>query len=187
MHPVTGVILAGGRGSRLKGEDKGLVEVSGRPLIEFALQALVPQCGEIIINANRNWLLYEGYGHRVVADTLPGYPGPLAGMLAGLRQARYDPVIFIPCDMPYLPACLVSRMRQTMNAANAGVVIPYDGERTHPVVCLMQRACMDAIESWLAQGRHRVGEWVRSQRHTQADFTDMPSCFRNINRPEDLS
>lgn len=186
MCPVTGVILAGGRGRRFDGRDKGLLELSGRPLIEHVLRALAPQVDEILINANRNLPVYERYGYRVVADTVPEYQGPLAGMLAGLRQAQYGTVAIVPCDMPYLPDCLVSRLGQVQAEGDADVVIPHDGGRSHPVICLMRRVCADHIESWLAQGRYRVGEWVSAQRHAVADFSDMPDGFRNINRPGDL-
>lgn len=186
MNPVSGIILAGGRGRRFDGRDKGLIEVSGYPLLEHVLQTLSPQVDELLINANRNLPVYERYGYRVMTDTVPDYPGPLAGMLAGLREARYDAVVTVPCDMPYLPDCLVSRLLQAQVTGGADVVIPHDGERSHPVICLMRRACADSIEPWLARGRHGVGEWVRAQRHAVADFSDMPACFRNINRPEDL-
>jgi molybdopterin-guanine dinucleotide biosynthesis protein A len=96
--PVTGVILAGGQGRRMGGSDKGLVEVEGWPLIDHVIAALAPQVQQLLINANRNIEAYERYGHPVVPDELPGFQGPLAGMLAGLRNATNTYVVFVPCD-----------------------------------------------------------------------------------------
>ncbi|MGB9128090.1 MAG: molybdenum cofactor guanylyltransferase, partial [Thiobacillus sp.] len=99
---VAAVILAGGQGQRMGGADKGLIGYRGRPLIEWALAALSPQVGEILISANRNFETYAAYGHRVLPDTLPDFPGPLAGVLAALEAVNVDWLLVVPCDTPHL-------------------------------------------------------------------------------------
>lgn len=184
--PITGVILAGGRGRRFSGKDKGLVEVGGRPLVEYAIEFLKAETSELIISANRNIPDYERYGLTVVSDTLPDYQGPLAGMLTGLQNATYDDVIFVPCDMPALPPDLVRRMYATLTDSNANVCIPHDGERTHPVIAIIKRSLDGALQEYLSAGNRKVEDWMTAQRFVVADFPDTPESFRNVNRPDDV-
>ena len=183
---VTGVILAGGRGRRLGGRDKGLVTVQGRPLIEQAIAAFAPQVSEVIINANRNISLYERYGYPVVADVLPDCPGPLAGMLTGLRHARHDDVVVVPCDALSLPPDLVERLYQALVREQAAACTVYDGERLHPVHAWLNRRLAASLERYLRSGRRKVEDWMREQRLALADFSDSSQSFRNLNTVEDL-
>lgn len=184
--PITGVILAGGKGRRFSSRDKGLVEVAGRPLVEYAIELLETETSELIISANRHIKDYERYGFRVVTDALPDYPGPLAGMLAGLQDASNEFVVFVPCDMPYLPSALVARMYKTLIDSAADVCVPNDGERNHPVIAMMRHSLEDVLRAYLSAGNRKVGDWVAAQKFAVADFSDTPESFRNLNRPEDV-
>jgi molybdenum cofactor guanylyltransferase len=184
-NPICGVILAGGRGRRLGGRDKGLVTVQGHPLVEHVIAALAPQVNGIVINANRNRSLYERYGYPVVDDFLPDYPGPLAGILAGLQHVRSD-IVVVPCDALSLPPDLVVRLRQALAQDKADVSIAHDGERLQPLYALLKRTLNVSLEQHLRQGRYKVEDWMREQRFAIADFSDAPQGFCNLNTVEDL-
>jgi molybdenum cofactor guanylyltransferase len=184
-NPVCGVILAGGRGRRLGGRDKGLVTVQGHPLIEYVLAALAPQVNGIVINANRNRTLYERYGYPVVNDFLPDYPGPLAGILAGLHHVRGD-IVVVPCDALSLPPDLVVRLQQALAQEKADVCIAHDGVRLQPLYALLKQTLNVSLEQQLRQGRYKVEDWIREQRFAIADFSDVPQVFCNLNTIEDL-
>jgi molybdenum cofactor guanylyltransferase len=113
---ITGVILAGGRGSRLGGVDKGLVPLHGRPLIEHVIDALRPQVGALLISANRNRDIYASYGYPVIADVMGDYDGPLAGMLSAMRAAGTAYILTTPCDAPSIPADLARRLAEALDS-----------------------------------------------------------------------
>src|SRR5436305_15205563 len=106
---VTGLVLAGGQGSRMGGIDKGLQPFRGRPMVAHVVERFAPQVGEILINANRNLEEYARFGHRVIADEIAGFAGPLAGFERGLAHARCALLVTAPCDSPFLPLDLVAR------------------------------------------------------------------------------
>jgi molybdopterin-guanine dinucleotide biosynthesis protein A len=184
---VTGVILAGGRGQRMGGRDKGLATLSGRPLIEHMITALRPQTSDLVIIANRNLSSYRRYGYPVAADSLPGYLGPLAGMLTGLQQATTEWVLVVPCDVPGLPADLVQRMMAAIGSSTAEICIAHDGLRSHPVIALMNRGLEASLRDYVLAGNRRVEDWVMSRRVVIAYFTDIGDAFRNLNREDDLA
>jgi molybdopterin-guanine dinucleotide biosynthesis protein A len=182
---LSGVILAGGRGRRLGGRDKGFVTVHGRPLIEHVITALAPQVSGIVINANRNRSRYERYGYPVVADVLPDYPGPLAGILTGLHHVQGD-IVVVPCDALSLPPDLVMRLWQALVQGKADVSVAHDGTRLQPLYAVLKQTLAESLERYLRQGRHKVEDWMREQRLAIADFSDAPQGFRNLNTAEDL-
>ena len=184
-NAICGVILAGGRGRRLGGCDKGLVTVQGHPLVEHVIAALAPQVNGIVINANRNRSLYERYGYPVIDDFLPDYPGPLAGILAGLHHVRGD-IVVVPCDALSLPPDLVVRLRQALAQAKADVSCAHDGKRLQPLYALLKRTLNVSLEQYLRMGRYKVEDWMREQRYAIADFSDVPQGFCNLNTVEDL-
>ena len=116
---ITGVLLAGGQGSRMGGVDKGLVELAGQPMGAHALARLAPQVDELIINANQNLAAWEAFGHPVFGDDIGGFAGPLAGLHAALKRAQHPFVVTAPCDSPFLPADLVERLATALHAADA--------------------------------------------------------------------
>ena len=115
MTRVTGVVLAGGQGSRMGGVDKGLQEFRGKPMAAHAIERLAPQVDEILINANRNPEAYARFGYRVIADEIEGFAGPLAGFERGLAHAAGELVVTVPCDSPFLPADLVGLVAEMLD------------------------------------------------------------------------
>ena len=160
---ITGLILAGGRGQRLGGVDKGLQPWRGLPLVDHALGRLAPQVGSLMISANRNAALYATRAARVVPDAAHDFPGPLAGILAGLRAASTPWLAVVPCDSPRLPLDLVARLAGAV-AGTRGAVVQRDhgalGLRLEPVCCLLWTALADDLARHLGDGGRKVEAWV---------------------------
>jgi len=188
---ITGLILAGGRGQRLGGVDKGLQPWRGRPLVDHALARLAPQVREVMISANRNAPEYEARVSRVLADASDDFPGPLAGMLAGLHAAATPWLAVVPCDSPCLPPDLVARLAQGLAGARAAVVQRLHGDgalRLEPVCCLLSTALADDLARYLAEGGRKVEGWLA--RHATPVLFDRSvdaGAFANINTPDDLA
>ena len=183
--PISGIILAGGRARRMASQDKGLIELAGRPMIDYVIQALRPQVDELLINANRNLTRYGQFGCQVVPDQIPGFAGPLAGVAAGLETARYDLLLSVPCDGPWLPPDLVSRLFLQLQTEQADLCVAHDGQRLQPVYGLFRRQLVADIRSFLAAGDRKILLWLERQRTAVADFSDHPEAFVNLNTPEE--
>lgn len=189
---VTGVILAGGMARRMGGQDKGLVDFAGRPLVEWVLAALTPQVGGILINANRNHARYAGYGHLLVADAMKDYQGPLAGFACALAASPTPWIVTVPCDGPYLAPDLVARLTQALAGsgsdagAGAELAVASDGHRLQPVYALLPRTLVPSLATFLAAGERKIDRWYAQHRIAIADFSDCPDCFANINSPADV-
>jgi molybdopterin-guanine dinucleotide biosynthesis protein A len=181
---ISGLILAGGQGRRMGGVDKGLQTLRSRPMIEWVLERLKPQVAEIVINANQNVPTYQRYGHRVVADEIGGFAGPLAGLHAGLKAAAYPLVVTVPCDSPFLPADLVSRMSSSLQGHDLAVA--KTGDQPHPVFALMKRDVRESLEAFLASGGRKIDAWYAALKVVEVRFDDEADAFRNINTLEEL-
>ncbi len=184
-YRITGVLLAGGRARRMGGTDKGLIELAGRPLAAHALARLAPQVGRVLINANRNGEAYRALGAEVIADTIEGYLGPLAGLLAGMESAATELVVTAPCDSPFVPADLVARLSAARERDAAAIAVANDGERRQPVFVLAPTDLAGDLRDWLAAGGRKVDQWFARHRVADADFRDLPDAFRNINTPDE--
>ncbi|QJR15584.1 molybdenum cofactor guanylyltransferase MobA [Usitatibacter palustris] len=184
---VTGVVLAGGQGSRMGGVDKGLQVFRGRPMVAHVIERLAPQVDEVLVNANRNPDEYSRFGHRVIADEIPGFAGPLAGFERGLAHASGQLVVTVPCDSPFLPADLVSRLRRALEGGSAPIAVAKTGDQAHPVFCLMRRDVHASLEKFLAAGDRKIDRWYASLGAIEVAFDDEPDAFRNINTREELS
>ncbi|MES9991579.1 MAG: molybdenum cofactor guanylyltransferase MobA [Candidatus Thiodiazotropha sp.] len=178
---VTAVILAGGRGRRMGGEDKGLIELNGVPLIQHVISAIAPQVGHILINANRNQARYAAFGYPVVADSLHDYQGPLAGFIAALETITTEDMITLPCDGPLLPVDMVERLLQARQSANADIAVAHDGQRLQPVHALIPKHLHRSLQKYLDGGDRKIDLWYQQQRVVYADFSDIPRTFININ------
>jgi molybdopterin-guanine dinucleotide biosynthesis protein A len=179
---VAGVILAGGRGTRMGGVDKGWAPWQGRFLIERVLERLAPQVGQVIINANRNLDRYCSLGHLVVEDDTERYgrhAGPLAGMLAGLRHSALPWVVFVPCDVPALPADLVARLLTAVGESGTPA-LAVSGGRRQPVFCLMPRALIPQLDAALISGERRPTAFLDHVGAREVVFEDA-AAFANIN------
>jgi len=184
---ITGLILAGGQGSRMGGVDKGLQPFRGKPMVEHVLERLAPQVGEVLVNANRNLASYESLGHRVIADGIPGFAGPLAGFERGLAHARGDLVCTVPCDSPFLPRDLVARLHDALEREGAQLAVAKTGDQAHPVFCLMRRSVHASLRDFLASGQRKIDRWYASLAIVEVAFDDEPQAFVNINSREELA
>jgi molybdopterin-guanine dinucleotide biosynthesis protein A len=181
---IAAVILAGGLGRRMGGVDKGLIEYQGRLLIEWALAALAPQVDQLVISANRNLDAYAAYGQRVLPDTLPDFPGPLAGVLAALDTVQADWLLVTPCDTPHLPADLASRLLNAAQHQNVPLAVAADSTRTHHSSFIVRTDQRDNLAAFLARGERAVRHWQAGLASTTVLFDS--ACFANFNQPQDL-
>ncbi|MCG7868245.1 MAG: molybdenum cofactor guanylyltransferase MobA [gamma proteobacterium symbiont of Stewartia floridana] len=181
----TAVILAGGRGSRMGGNDKGLILFDGKPLIEHVINTIAPQVGRLLINANRNMVEYQRFGYPVIRDELSGYQGPLAGIYSALEQITTPNLITVPCDGPRLPKDLVARLVSARETAAADIVVAHDGKRLQPVYALISKKLRPSLKDYLDGGDRKIDLWYAQHKMVTADFSDIPETFLNINTPEE--
>lgn len=197
-NQITGIVLAGGRGSRMGGVDKGLQLYNGTPLAKHAIQRLRPQVGELLINANRNLEIYQTWGSEVstevIVDKLADFAGPLAGFLVGLQQCKTPFLMTVPCDTPRFPADLVTRLSeaQVQNDADIAMVSSPDEEgvlRHQPVFCLMKRELVESLKVFTDAGGRKIGAWAVDHKLVRVNFDELhddPKAFYNANTLEDL-
>ncbi|MBT3044975.1 MAG: molybdenum cofactor guanylyltransferase [Candidatus Thiodiazotropha sp. (ex Codakia orbicularis)] len=178
---VTAVILAGGRGRRMGGEDKGLIELNGRPLVQHVISAIQPQVATILINANRNQERYAAFGYPVIADSLLDYQGPLAGFIAALQAVETEDMLTLPCDGPLVPPDLVARLYEARQSAGADIAVAHDGDRLQPVYALIPKRLAGSLQRYLDRGDRKIDLWYEEHRVAHADFSDIPRTFINVN------
>ncbi|MFM8864242.1 MAG: molybdenum cofactor guanylyltransferase MobA [Limnohabitans sp.] len=194
---ITALILAGGRGSRMGGIDKGLQNFRGLPLalqtlMRLQLQSLPPQ--DILINANRNLAAYESLGAAVWPDTLDGFAGPLAGFLTGLERCETPLLLTVPCDTPLFPLDLIERLHTALTEQDADLAMAaareQDGElRPQPVFCLLKVTLLDSLVAFTHQGGRKIDAWTGQHRCASVPFDqpqDAPAAFFNANTHEEL-
>jgi molybdenum cofactor guanylyltransferase len=188
---ITGLILAGGRGSRMGGVDKGLQNFQGAPLALHAMMRLAPQVGALMINANRNLGAYEALEVPVWPDSTPDFAGPLAGMLTGLEHCETPWMVSVPCDSPLFPMDLVERLAAAALAHQAEIAMVRAPEgdggppRAQPVFCLMQVDVAESLAAFLQGSGRKIDEWTAQRRTVMVDFDD-PKPFRNANTLAEL-
>jgi molybdopterin-guanine dinucleotide biosynthesis protein A len=186
---ITGLVLAGGRGARMGGVDKGLQSHHGMPLALHALLRLAPQVGQTMINANRNLGAYESMGVPVWPDTIPDYAGPLAGFLTGLERCETPYLVTVPCDTPFFPTDLVERLAQALEAGSAEIALAAtregDSVRTHPVFCLMRTELMESLVRFTQAGERKIDRWTARHRTVEVPFDDA-AAFANANTAAEL-
>ena len=187
LQPISAILLAGGAGLRMGGEDKGLLKLKDKTLAQWVLARIAPQVDEILISANRNLDTYRSFGYPVIPDKTEGFAGPLAGIARGLLDAKHELILSTPCDTPFLPDDLVARLLAALNADNYDLVVPVVAGVGQHAICLMRRQVGANLAAYLAQGGRKVQEWQAGLRCAQADFTDVAPFFVNLNRPEQLA
>jgi len=187
---ITGLILAGGRGTRMGGVDKGLQTHLGIPLALHALERLRPQVGALMLNANRNLAAYQAMHVPVWPDELADFPGPLAGMLAGLEHCETPYLATAPCDTPNFPVDLVARLAQGLMEIDGDMATAYtreDGELlAQPVFCLMKTSLRGSLRSFIAGGERKTGLFAARHNGAKVIFDD-PAAFANANTPGELA
>ena len=200
---IVGVVLAGGRGRRMGGGDKGLVAFGQSALASVAVRRLQAQTCAVIINANRNFEEYHKLGCKVVGDAVIEntnrgddnknvddnrcqFAGPLAGMLAGMRAAAGEWVLFVPCDCPFFPATLAADLAAGANNNKADIAVAVANGRAQPVFMLARRNLADDLAAFIGGGGRKIDLWYARHRYAEVQFADS-AAFDNINTPEDLA
>jgi molybdopterin-guanine dinucleotide biosynthesis protein A len=184
---VTGLVLAGGQGTRMGSVDKGLVVLQGRPLIRHVIERFAPQVDELLINANRNVAEYEALGHPVIRDHIEGFAGPLAGLHTGLMHAEHPLVATVPCDSPFLPLDLVARLEKALGSGETDLAVARTDHQPHPVFALVRRSVLPHLARFLATGGRKIDAWYASLRTVEVAFDDEADAFRNINTAAELA
>jgi molybdopterin-guanine dinucleotide biosynthesis protein A len=177
-HAITGLVLAGGRGTRMGGVDKGLQNFHGQPLAQHALERLRPQVGNLMLSANRHLADYAAFGVPVWPDADAEFAGPLAGMLAGLAHCPTPYLATVPCDAPLFPLDLVARLA----AVDADIVVATatdtDGiQRPQPVFCLLRTDLHASLAQFLAAGGRKVGQWMAQHQCVRVAFGEAQAFF----------
>jgi molybdopterin-guanine dinucleotide biosynthesis protein A len=172
------------------GGDKGLLLLQDKPLVAHSIEKLEPQVGRILLNANRNQVTYQTYGHPVYSDTYPGYVGPLAGFHVGLSHCKAPYLAIIPCDTPLFPEDLIQKLFQALESQHADLsyVITYNArqqKQSHPVFCLMRNGLKDHLAAFLETGQRKIDRWFAQLKSTEVTFMQ-EDLFMNINTPEEL-
>ena len=194
-NEITGLILAGGRGSRMGGVDKGLQNFNGMPLALHTLTRLQMGggVGPLMINANRNLSAYESFGASVWPDGLADYAGPLAGFLTGLERCETPFLVTVPCDTPLLPLDLVPRLAAALEAADADIAMASAPEvdqegrvqmRSQPVLCLLRVDLLESLVKFTAEGGRKIDAWTALHKTVLVPFNlpdDDPQAFCNAN------
>ena len=184
QRAITTVILAGGLGTRIGGA-KGLQSLHERALIDWVLDTISQQSDEVLINANEHDA-YVRFGHRIIADQTPGWPGPLAGLQSALRYARHDWVACIPCDTPFLPDDLIARLFAAASAHAAEAAVAVAAGRRQPTIALYHKSVLPRLDAYLDSGGRKVADWQNTLHLSEAVF-DNADAFININSPDDLT
>lgn len=179
---ASGIILCGGRGSRVAGADKGLLPWRDSSLVEAVVERLAPQVDDIIISANRNIEQYTTLGYPVITDALPDYQGPLAGIASALPACRNSVAIVVPCDTPLLPADLAARLLSALEDSGVDLSFANDGRRSQYLFSAVRGRCLAGLESCLQTGERSVRGWHASLHCVEVDFSDCPEAFTNLNR-----
>ena len=184
---VTGIVLAGGQGRRMGGVDKGWVELAGEPMIAHVLRRLAPQVADVLVNANQNLDRYRALGYPVVADSVGGFAGPLAGLHAGLTRATRALAVTVPCDSPFLPPDLVDRLRTALVAGDAQLAVAKTFDQPHPVFALVRRDVLPGLAAFLERGGRKIDAWYAALNVAEVPFDDEAEAFRNINTAAELA
>jgi molybdopterin-guanine dinucleotide biosynthesis protein A len=195
---ITGLILAGGRGSRMGGVDKGLQNFNGIPLALHTLMRLGPQVESVMVNANRNLSAYESFGASVWPDASADFAGPLSGFLVGLERAETPYVLTVPCDTPRLPLDLAERLAEALVREDADIAMAAAPEtddqgqtqvRTQPVFCLMEIELSESLVKFTHAGGRKIDAWTAQHKTVVVPFdapSDDPLAFANVNTLTEL-
>jgi len=182
---ITGLILAGGRGRRLSGEDKGLLNYHGKRLIELQIEKLIPQVVEIVISANRNIQQYQGYGYKVLVDQFTSFEGPLSGIYSGLEQCNTDWLFVQPVDVPNLPSDLIEQLLKSSDSTNQGFYLK-SPERAHYLSMMLHKDLAQDLKQQLSNRRAKVSEFLLKVGIKPHRLKLAENLFKNINHLDDF-
>ncbi len=185
LDDVTAIVLAGGAATRMGGVDKGFVKLNGRPLVEHVLSRIKPQCGNVVISANRNRSEYAKYGYAVVGDSLEGFQGPLAGIAASLAVVQTPFAVVVPCDSPFIALDYVQKLSKAFVENGVLAAAAMAESRRQPVFMMLRTQCQPLLENYLRAGGRRVGAWLESMAVCWVEFSRLAD-FDNLNSLDDV-
>ena len=194
---ITAVLLAGGKAKRMGGGDKCLLELAGSPMLTWVIQRVETQVKSLILNANGDIDRFTLFGHPVVTDTIKGHPGPLAGILAGMKWAEINAphtthIVTIPTDAPFLPFDLITRLNAASTPQKSEIILANSHSRTHPVIGLWPVTLAPELNEAIQIGVRKVMDWVENYPVVTVEFADVKignrdiDPFFNTNTPEHL-
>lgn len=189
-NKITGLILAGGAGRRVRGQDKGLLIWRGKRLIDHVAERFAPQTDELIVSCNRNVKAYDGIGDKRVQDNRPDFQGPLAGIEAAMAHVSGNILVVVACDAPLIPLDLVARLTKVIAIDGPGSVLiayAHDGEREQYLSCAIHATLFPSLSAYLDAGNRTVRHWIQQHPSTKVDFSDQADAFKNFNSLEALS
>ncbi len=197
--PIVGLILAGGRGTRMGGGDKPLLTIAGRPMLSYVIERFAPQVAALAISANGDPARFADFGLPVVTDTIEGYAGPLAGILAGMRWAKDAApgarfIASAAADTPFFPADLVARLSEGCGSDQQAIALAASGAGTHPTFGLWPTKLVDDLEAFIRGGGRKVMAFADLHLRLNVAFDDLTlpggetiDPFFNVNTPEDAA
>ncbi|MCK5878053.1 MAG: molybdenum cofactor guanylyltransferase [Candidatus Marithrix sp.] len=185
---ITGVILAGGRAKRMNGEDKGLLLINNKCMIEYVIDTISPQVKNLLISANRNQeRYYQLTNSQILSDNAGYYYGPLAGIAMALEKASTDYVLSVPCDAPAVSSELAERLYTGLIQAGGKISVAYDGKNIQPTFCLMKRSLLTDLLAFFKMDERSVRRFLQRHSAIQVNFSDLADSFLNINTTEELA
>jgi len=185
-NEITVVVLAGGKASRMDGEDKGLIVFRELPLIAHVVNVVKPKVSQILISANRNIEEYANFG-KVIRDDLKGFQGPLAGISKALKVCSTPYLLVLPCDSPLVDASLIDSLIEKMEVSKVDICVAHDGSIMHATFALMKTKLEKSLEEFLEEGGRKMALWYRQQSLERIDVSSHLEVLTNINRPEDFN
>jgi len=183
---ITYLILAGGRGQRMNGTDKGLMMWQNKPMIEHVLKQLNAPSNKVIISANRNLSTYRNYTDTVLEDTLNDFQGPLSGVLSAMQSCSTPYLLCVPCDSPEPPKDMLEHLAHCMTSQNKTSALCHDGERLQPLFALLSCSHKNLLNEFLQQGRRKVHDFMQLIDPAICDFSTQKDHFNNFNCPDDM-
>ena len=185
MTDVGAVILAGGLARRMQGQDKGLIVLGDKPMVQWTLEVVQQFTADVVINANRNHSAYQALGVPVINDEHEGHLGPLAGLYAAMQTLHNDYVFMCPCDSPFVQAALPTKLVDALANCHADIVVAHDGERLQPVFSVVSRSLSKSLDNFLRSGERKIDKWYGMHNMLAVDCSDCAASFRNINTEEE--
>lgn len=187
---ISSIILSGGLARRMDGANKAMLPLRGKPLIAYVVERITPQVSEMLINANHNAADFAPFNLPVLHDLRADFPGPLAGIEAGLQHIQpttSEYLLSLPCDSPFVPYDLAARLLAGLIQANADIAVASSDGAAHPVFCLMKKSVLPSLQAFLNAGERKVSAWQKSLNYVEVDFSDCADAFVNLNTFEDLN
>ena len=169
----------------MQGQDKGLVVLGEKPMVQWTLEVVTQFTADIVINANRNHDAYQAYGVPVISDQHVGHLGPLAGLYAAMHALQNDYVFMCPCDSPFVQVALPNKLANALKQSDADIVVAHDGERLQPVFAMVSRTLANSLDEFLRSGERKIDKWYGMHNMLAVDCSDCTDSFRNINTEEE--